>query len=174
MNKSLIGFVSSAILVSLCIFSRLRVSAEEPPNKSDLELYAFLTRFEDKLFLNLRITNLASTPKTVLTKQPSLVGGGGPKGGARAPYIGISYWIFGTSSPGDRTWKFIPSLPDLGPVTLLKDETASMTIPLEPELAATLKDPDVIFSIDYVIREDIAVWHGKLSLKESVASLLRK
>ena len=162
------------LALGLCGISQ--TTAKDSPEKAELELYAFLSPIGDKLYLNLRFTNLIEKPTTVLTKQPSL--SGVSTNHRRGPNLGISYALFGTSSPGMRTWKFVPSLPDLAPVTLLKDETAAMSIELEADLAAVLKDPDTIFHIEYAISEDIAarfnLWHGKLTLDESVASLLKK
>ena len=153
-----------------------RLAAVEPPTKPEIEVYAALASEGEQFYLTLRLTNRTATPRTVLTKQPNLLGMGTK--GRRAPIVEISYRILETSDPVTGSWKFIPSLPDLGPVTLMKDETASMHLPLDLELSKALREPNAEFSIKYEIHKDIAerfgLWQGRLEHKESVASLQKR
>jgi hypothetical protein len=152
------------------------LAAVEPSAKPELEVYAALASEGEQYYLTLRLTNRTATPRTVLTKQPSLLSMSA--NGRRAPIVDISHRILETSDPVTGSWRFIPSLPDLGPVTLMKDDTASILLPLDLELSKALREPNAELSIKYEIHKDIAerfgLWQGKLEHKESVASLQKR
>lgn len=166
MNLPRIGRSPISVLLLLAL-APLAVQA------ADLELYGFLSDQDGATYLNLRITNRGRRPQTVLTQNPMLSGSG--TNGRRAPILGIHFGFFGTSSESGGTWKFVPSLPTLAPVTLHRDETATMSVRLEPDLASVLADPDVVLHVDYTITADFAerfdLWTGKLTLRETVRTL---
>ncbi len=143
---------------------------------ANLELMGFLTESAGETHLNLRITNRGTKPQTVLTQNPFLFGSS--SNGRRNPSLGIDFGFFGVGEADGRSWKFVPSLPTLGPVTLYKGETATMSFRLEPDLAKALEDPDTGFHVSYTIAEDFAkrfhLWSGTLELNETVRALRGK
>lgn len=151
----------------------------------DLKLFAFISDDGTNGWCNLRITNNGETERTILTDNFSSWSLGGSvstgSGSSRIPKVWVRFEIvtMGTQDNPEE-WKFIPSLPKLGPVTLRKGESATIkSVELDSEFLEVIRhNPDVVIPIRYEIGEDIAerygLWHGILEINESVKSLLNK
>ncbi len=141
---------------------------------TNLELYAFMTKDSSNLFL--RITNRGDTPQTILTEGYSR--SWGDANGRRLPHLDLSYEIssMGPVEEPDR-WVFMPSLPKLAPVTLHKNETAQIVVPIDEVQFNAIRTNNIV-SLRYIIGKRIAerfgLWHGTLELKESYESVRSK
>lgn len=152
---------------------------------SDLKLYAFISDAGSNSYLHLRITNCGDKEQTVLTENFTMLSLGGSLGTGsgyyRIPEVWLRFEILTMGTLDDpEEWKFIPSLPKLGPVTLRKGESATVKgVKLDFEFMEVIRnDPERIIPIQYIIKNDVAerfgLWHGTLEIKESAKSLLNK
>jgi len=161
----------SIVVVLVALITNGMVVAGETREKDQLELYAFITVGDNQVTLNLRITNRGQTPRTVPTGKPALQS-------SNFPTVMLRFEILTVESPGEK-WRFIPSVTDLAPVTLQKDETATMSIALNgKEWIAARETGKQTITLTYIVGAEIAkrfgLWEGSLELRDSLDSLRTK
>ena len=158
-----------ALAITTC-FAACSFLSTVQPQTDGIELYGWLTQADGQQYLELWITNRGPKPQTVLTENYSL--SRTRVNGHRLPIVEVSYRLLGIeAADSGEKWSFVPSLSKLAPVTLRKDETASLSIELDQELVEVLCNPETEVTVEYSIGKDIAdrfgLWHGKLELQET-------
>jgi hypothetical protein len=169
------------MLIAISILGLSLAAAVLAGESAGLELYPFITtNASGEAHLILRITNRGESEQTVLTENFTMYSLGGSMNGRRMPDVDLRFDIntMGTEKDPEQ-WKFVPSLPKLGPVTLRKGETAESRIRLDSDFVVAIqKTPDGVVSIRYTIGERIAkryaLWHGTIEVKETGRSLLSR
>lgn len=152
---------------------------------SDLKLFASISDAGTNGWLHMRITNCGDKEQTILTDNFTIwsLGGSSIRGTGiyRKPEVWVRFEILTMGTlDNPEEWKFIPSLPKLGPVTLRNGESAEIkSLELDPDFMEVIRnDPERLIPISYTIEDDIAerfgLWHGTLVIKESAKSLLNK
>ena len=169
-------------LAVVLIYACGAVSCSTPgPGRDRLQLTAFIND-ERPEYLIVDITNRGRKQTTVLTKGYATASISLGYNGRKAPNFHVIFEIWEISWPdaqGRRQSRTrIPSLSDIGPVTLRQGETAQMTLNLDEDHQKYLADIDANVHLTYEIRERIAkrfgLWEGTIKLKTTVAELRQK
>lgn len=84
-------------------------------------------------------------------------------------------WEWQDKNGNKHQQTYIPSLSDLSPVTLRKNETAQINVMLKEEYKEALARPENKVFISYEIRKEVAerfgLWKGRLELDTTVGKL---
>ena len=158
-------------MLLLLTVSSLRVPAA---GTNKMEIDAFINT-NGEPYLVMRITNRGSEPQTVLTENYSE--SGIEFNGRMSPMFDVSFSMGATGSK-TNLWNPVPSLPKLAPVTLFKDETATLVKKLDARFMDAIRNPDTMVRLRYSIRPSIAkrfgLWEGTIEAKETARAMMSK